>query len=585
MIDARSFTGVQACNSNPFAGFNLSVRLLLGNVFIVTSVPWWTPQADHSIEGVATGTYSSTLPSLSAMGTTIAACGAGLNHTVIWGGSSCLGGAVNVFPNGPTGVPATLPAFTVPHGPFQNLTANANACLLCGGGENGTLPEGSGWNSNGAGEQISNVTLDLGGGNGAGTGPAVFGYYSLSSQERTTFSNMKWADYSPQGGAGYFFDRTEAPTGTGAPGAPNPAGATRPVLRDQSLVGAGPTCPNLLCYGIVQEGANITIAFGSTSSTTAACNPYPILWVTGVNSSGMITGVAIGYGGNCPLSTRSLLTCNIYGASASYPWNTTGNLDPFAPCLSLLTFSGSGISSIALPISSASGFPPFPLGFSSGGMILENVNMFASPGLIQDGLWMDGVVNPLIGHLHCQGMSTTAPLGYCEHIGAGNPVTGGTFLTHDTLDIAGGLADLGLAVDGSQTFVSMRATASGQDIIFDEKNNVHLTALAYNGEVGQYLPGSFLTAANQGTTFYGHVNNASPNSANAGTCTMSASTACTVISFSPPWNNAPACTATWAGGTTLIGKIKAVATTSALTITSTATETITVAYHCEGNPN
>jgi hypothetical protein len=220
-IDARAFTGVQPCNLNPFKGHNLSVRLLLGNVYIVTGFPWWTPQLSHSIEGVATGSGFRFVTSLIPVGTTIAACGNGLldnpPNQIIWNGVNCTAGGVTVnpFPNG-----VTLQAFTVPHGPFKNISSTY-ACLLCGGGESGGT-EGSGWNLDGAGEQISNITLDLGGGLN-NSGIVVFGYYTLSSQERTVFSNMKWTDYGTQGGAGYFFDRTEAPTGTGMPGAPKPA--------------------------------------------------------------------------------------------------------------------------------------------------------------------------------------------------------------------------------------------------------------------------------------------------------------------------------------------------------------------------
>jgi hypothetical protein len=201
-----------------------------------------------------------------------------------------------------------------------------------------------------------------------------------------------------------------------------------------------------------------------------------------------------------------------------------------------------------------------------------NVNMFASPGKIQDGIRMEGVVNPLIGHLHCQGM-----FGYCEHVGAGHVVFGGASMTHDVLDIAMGLADAGPAIDGNQTFISMSATGASQDIIFDERSNVHLTAATYNGEIAQYLLGGFVLNS--------HLNNTLANSANAGICTM-ASGKCTAINFVPAWNFTPACTATWTSGGTLTGQLQALATTSTLTIQSNVTtDNATVAYNCQGNPN
>jgi hypothetical protein len=51
-IDARAFTGTQACTVNPFNGANMPVELLLNRtVNIVTSAGWFTPQAAHIIDG------------------------------------------------------------------------------------------------------------------------------------------------------------------------------------------------------------------------------------------------------------------------------------------------------------------------------------------------------------------------------------------------------------------------------------------------------------------------------------------------------------------------------------------------------
>jgi len=177
--------------------------------------------------------------------------------------------------------------------------------------------------------------------------------------------------------------------------------------------------------------------------------------------------------------------------------------------------------------------------------------------------------------------------GYCEHIGAGNPVNGGIFVTHDTLNVAVGLIRLGPAIDGSQVLISMSTQGGSQDIIFDEKNGGrHFNAGTYSLQIGQYAPGSLLTASGQGLILATHLNSLSSNSDNAGICTMGTGGKCSLVTFATQWASIPACTATWTGGGTLNGKIQAVATTSGLTIQSTVTtDTAVVAYNCQGNPN
>lgn len=55
-IDARGFTGNQACASNPFASASADVYLILGNVVIQTTAPWVTPSAfDALIYGFGRG--------------------------------------------------------------------------------------------------------------------------------------------------------------------------------------------------------------------------------------------------------------------------------------------------------------------------------------------------------------------------------------------------------------------------------------------------------------------------------------------------------------------------------------------------
>jgi len=490
-IDARALTGLQPCNSNPFTGgLNYPVRLLLGDAQIITSVPWWTPQLSHSIEGIVPADSSS------ANGTVILACGPGLPSSIwVQATFSCLVNSTSVpqFPTGPGA--AKIASFNVPHGPFPLVIAPlAYACLICGGGQGAvvsmTFPggEGNGWNNDASGEQISNLKLDLGGNS------YIFGYYTLNESERSVSSNFRWSGCGSSTGpsvnsAGVFYDRTEAPTGVGNS---NLSGTTRNVLRDVTMTGGPMGVDNSSCYGIVQEGANITITFTS-------CLTSPLAWITAVGAGGTISAGGYSFvsesGANCS-NLGIPTTCQVTGAPPSYPPGTGDVMN--ATCNP--TISSGKLTGLA--ISSSGGYPT---GFSTGGLILENVNIFASTaapsGTIAEGLWMEGVANPYVGHLHCQGMD-----GYCEHIGAGNPVQGGIFITHDTLDIALGLMRMGPAVDGNQTMISMAALGgAAQNIITNEQNSqyqtntVNLTAGNYAGHIAQYSPGTHLANAYQRT--------------------------------------------------------------------------------------
>lgn len=572
-IDARAFTGTQLCDSNPFTNVghttnvgDVPVRLLLGNVTIVTSTPWFTPQVSHSIEGIAAGNPSNT------SGTTIAACGPGLP---IYSSGACTvgGNSVPRFPNGHHN-PVML-TFYGQHGPFPPGTY---ACLVGGGGQGSQFPngEGHGWESDASGEQISNIKFDLGGND------AIFGFYTQNEQERSVYSNLRFSDFGSLSGAAWFSDRSDAPTTQNGP--------TRNVLRDVSL-----TSPNISmppdcvasgsspgCYGIVQEGLPIAIQFNKGS-----CNRTPTAYASTVDTTtGAITAITVvdNGGGGCNSGTLPTVT-SIVGATSTF--GTEGAHLATAT----VTLNGGVVQSVT-PTPGVVGNAGYPQPTLTGGIILENVNLFANNGMtgsntgkIQEGVWADGITNPLIGHLHCQGMN-----GYCEHYAAGAPVTGGAFITHDSLTFAQGLIELGFGIDNNQTLISMSMPTfggSGKNIIQDDRNNQTFAANVYP-QIAEYLPGSSLTAAGQGPTLYGHLNNgsaSSPNHDNAGTCSMSSTTSCTPITFAFPWNSPPACTASWAGGPVLNGQIRAVATTTTLTITSTMTETITVAYHCEGNPN
>jgi len=237
----------------------------------------------------------------------------------------------------------------------------------------------------------------------------------------------------------------------------------------------------------------------------------------------------------------------------------------------------------------------------AGGPIIENVNIFDAPetspnpnNTITDGIWMQGVENPIIGHLHCQGMS-----GYCEHYGINEPVRGGVFIAHDVLNVAAGLIDLGPGIDNNQTLMTLAsgvAPGGANGLLLDEKNGVSISTAAYP-VIGEYLPGNLLAGSTptstggvvQGPTLLGHLNNPSATTDSAGTCqfptTVGSPLSCT-RAFSKAWNNPPVCTA---NDLTSIAPIKSPSSTTAVVFTGSAASGAalgdTVSYHCEGNPN
>ena len=346
VIDARGFTGFQACNSNPFHGKNMSVQLLLGNTQIVTSVPWWPPQNAHSIEGSAAGN------SANNQGTILIACGPGAPTSANWNGtnSTCTVNSISIpqFPNATT----TL-TFNVPHGPFPTGTY---ACMICDGGQ-GTS-EGSGWNSNAFAGVLKNVKLHFGGNNN------VFGYYTENEQERSAFEESFCGFYGSTNDACTFHDRTEAPTGQ--------AGPTHFAIHDSNLN------PNLSAdsssdYGVVVEGSDITIAF-----TQGTCASLPTAWVTSVSGAGAVTATLIGNNGGSGCGTTHP-TCTITGAPPTYQ----GTLVTNATCTPVIS---SGVVTSLTIGGTNSGYPQ---GFIGGGP--DEINNFTAAGSANPGRMQEGI--------------------------------------------------------------------------------------------------------------------------------------------------------------------------------------------------
>ena len=220
-IDATAFSGIQECVSNPFhmtSTTNLkTVHLYLNpNVTIVTSVPWFTPQVPHSIEGLVAGNIGP--QSLSPTGgATILACGPTIslalqNQGLMWTGGAnpqCTYSTFTIpvyqFPD-TTAADTVIMQFAYPHGPFP---AGLYSCILCVSGEgnsyNATPQEGLGWMQDGDASRISGIKLDLGGNSN------IFGYYTVSSQERAELLDTRGGPACGTDCADVFYDRSESP--------------------------------------------------------------------------------------------------------------------------------------------------------------------------------------------------------------------------------------------------------------------------------------------------------------------------------------------------------------------------------------
>lgn len=430
VVDARAFTGSQACNSNPFSGKNYSVVLLLGGVTVVTSVPWYTPQQSHTIQGIG-GT-----------GTIIQACGPAAPG---WSGttSKCtVGGvAVSQFPNATN----TL-SFTWPHGPFASGTY---AALINDGGEGAS--EGSAWSSNAFGGRVDGLKLDCGVDNNC------FGYYTLNEQERSGLFNVNCGNLGTGSACG-FWDRMGANTGQSGP--------THYAVRDVNM-NANLTADSSSTYGLVFEGAQIEVNLtgGGGSGATA--------WVTNV-SAGVISGLTLGYAGS---GYTSAPACTI---------NTTATPTTTATCST--TESGGSVTSISLNNAGA-GYNNGQ--FGGGPDEVANVTMAgaANPGRIQDGVWVEGYDNPQVGYVHCEWA-----LNACVHFGGGTATVFGGFVHNiDTsTTVVNEVVQIGKGVDNTQDFRSIMATANGgnpTNVILDDQNSVTLSSSTVGRRLQQYQPG------------------------------------------------------------------------------------------------
>jgi hypothetical protein len=533
-IDARSFVSTQACKVNMFAGCNKSVDLLLNpNVLIVASVPQFTPQLPHRIDG--------RIASIAAggSGAMITACGPSSPAAAIWTAAAAqckffIGGVaqfVPQFPNGGTGM-----KFNYQHGKFPGNTTAGQAmyyCLICGGGE-GTS-DGEGWNHDSGGEEIDGLAIDLGG------NASTFGYYTMTEAERSitqeyrfggyapaitlsisgngttrtatcssgclaflpnsyifvtstvtadngpqivtasTDTSVKWSGTSVTNAsgtgtayeAGLFYDRTEAVNSQ-----PGPA---RNNLKHGNMASGIPSgANNPQADGVDYEGSNIVVQVGG-----AGCTSPINAWVTGVSQSTKeVTSVAVdpnnNGGGTC---TGSGPICNIIGAPNAFPATyPTGYI--VGTCT--ITFASGSVQ--AVNPGTTAGYIP---SWITGGPMIDDVNCASTLGSIGDCVFVDGVQRADVKNVHAFNLT-----GYSVNYGPLQRTNGGEISLIDANSAAAGILELGAGIDNAQQVSGLTPTSSTATIVNDLRNGVTLTTANYPDGLGTYLPANFITGLN-----------------------------------------------------------------------------------------
>jgi hypothetical protein len=472
-IDARGFTGVQACNTDPFSGSqNHYIYLLLNsNVQIVTSVGWFTPQRAHVIDGGAPG--SEDIPTSTDLGARIVACGPTAPH---WTGTEC------DIPFGSTTVPVleinTNLKFNVHHGPFA---AGNYTCILCiGGGQ-------SGWNTDAFGAVLKGVRVELGGNSN------IFGVYTKNAQETSEWSKIRCGGYGANSNSACaFVDRVEAST-------PGQSGPDNFLIDDWSI-GANLTADGVNDYGVVSEGEDVVIEFTGMTCTTS----YPLAFVTGVTSGGVITSAQL-------QSVGSGCTGTSLGANAYYP-NTTGSFSlgqwTNTPQNGGATFnvilSGGSVSTFGLLL----GGTGYPGSFLGGPRAIKNVTVVgstvgASVYRLNGGIVIDGDATVNVDSVHCEKMVNTNGTGDCVQAGTFGFKAGGVFSNiNSNSNVQGANLHFGKGIDNNQVVTSNASLAT--NLIVDDKNLPGTPLTSANcdtggagsspaaGVIAIYLPGSFV---------------------------------------------------------------------------------------------
>jgi hypothetical protein len=263
VIDARGATGGQlVMNQNPFAGRNVRVKLLLGNLTYIACKPWVVPQAGIVVEGSGL-TGSTTI------------------GTIIKAGSAADCGTA--FPNG-----TSLIQTTRQHGPFGSGNYSA---VIQDGGSPPTNPT-----TDKFGSQWRFLTVDA-------NDLADFCIFSASMEEKSGVFHFGCRGAKTACG---FWDRAFQ-DGSGS-------GPSHFNIFDTTCDISSTT--NNLTRGWVYEGAPTSVAFSSGTCTTT---PHAYAQVSG----GAVANITMTYGGLCT-TPPTAVTVNTSAAVTPLTINTTG---------------------------------------------------------------------------------------------------------------------------------------------------------------------------------------------------------------------------------------------------------------------
>lgn len=521
-------SGFWACNTNMWQAvggvspgaatieleFTATGKSAATTTALIMSVAQYTPYIGANIHSPQAATSGLT------QGTVWVLCGPELTAAGIYSGGVCTfndGGGTQRMVNQPA---TTNVTFNIAHGPFAAGNYMFAVGLQGEGISTDAFPAGMGWNRDGGTTNFQGIAVSCGGNTGC------FDIYDLNGDENTKLRDFRvsGAASSSSPWAGVFFDRTECCFNQIG------KGWARPSIEHLNMAGLGLTAANNQAYGIVMLGSDITVvttALGSCGGTLATLK----MWVTSVNTSGVITGVQNdpnnNGGGTCVTPTFA-----VYGAANC--WNSaTGNIagGTVAGCTagsgSNNTAGNFGLNTTATLaavvangylIGATIGGPPVGYGtsFITGGTEFDWIDIAGAPGFnMAEGVYIDGVGRQSTKHVHCINMS-----GACVDYGELNLTAGGEIGPTDAPSAVPAV-QLGPAIDGNQ-FVLPIFRQSGQHLV----DNHHLppltlTATNYPQGIPGYTPSGLFVPGAVGS--FGN-----PFSTNAGT-TSTIGIATTVI--------------------------------------------------------
>lgn len=520
-VDARGAPGLQACQTNPYAGNTgrcyLDVELAgVGNGTVqsstwVSAVPWYTPFVGYNLHA------SGAAGSGGSNGASIALCGPGQSNVPVPGVAYSAGNCTftDGQGNAQTVVQDTTArvVFNIPHGPFP--AGNYQFAIgFHGHGVTGdTFIDGQGWNRDGGYSNFQGISINCGGNpTSGGSINGCFGGYDLNADE-----NSKWRDFRIGGyasfatsatsySAGILFDRTECCVTQ--PG----IGWARFSIEHLNAAG-GLLADNHNVYGIVELGSDITIV----NSTLGSCASPVIMWVTAA-TGGTPTAVAVdpnnnGAGG-AATGTCVNPTFTLYGAANC--WN--GASGPVAGtaggCTNNAGNNGLNLTATLTPViangvvlgATITPGSAYPNSVITGCGDVEWFDFAGSPGnLAETGIYADGCSRGSIKNAHCINL-----FGACIDMGEVNLTAGGIIGPADAPS-ASTIVQLGPGIDGNQMIAPLSRQAG--NILVD---NHHFPPLTLNSTkfpqgipnyspTGWFYPGAVGTfggyfSTNPGTT-------------------------------------------------------------------------------------